>query len=260
MGEYEGSGLKESAYLARRADGQVIRLSRLLYLVAEAANGQRDFERIAQEVSREFGREVSSENVRFLVEEKLYPMGILEETAQGETDEPTPPPPRLEEAVLGLRFRLGLLRPEEVSFLTRAFLPLFRAPLVALVLVTLVGVDAWLLLSHGIAQGTEEIIYQPALVLAFFLLETVAMAWHECGHAAACRYGGAKPGAVGAGIYVFWFVFYSDVTDSYRLGKVGRLRTDFGGIYFDAIFSLAIAGAYFLTGFEPLWLWLPSTN
>jgi putative peptide zinc metalloprotease protein len=124
-------------------------------------------------------------------------------------------------------------------------------PVIVFVLVTLVAIDVWLFF-HGILQGMQEIIYQPALILVFFLLETVAMAWHECGHASACRYGGAKPGVVGAGIYVFWFVFYSDVTDSYRLGKIGRLRTDFGGMYFDTIFSLVVAGAYFLTGFEPL--------
>ena len=42
------------------------------------------------------------------------------------------------------------------------------------------------------------------------------------------------------------------MTDSYRLDKPGRLRTDFGGMYFDAIFTLLLAGAYFVTGFEPL--------
>jgi putative peptide zinc metalloprotease protein len=57
---------------------------------------------------------------------------------------------------------------------------------------------------------------------------------------------------VGVGLYIIWFVLFCDVTDSYRLDKVGRLRTDCGGLYFDAIFTLAIVGAYFLTGFEPL--------
>ncbi|MEY2442312.1 MAG: putative peptide zinc metalloprotease protein, partial [bacterium] len=82
----------------------------------------------------------------------------------------------------------------------------------------------------------------------------VATAFHECGHATACAYGGARPGVLGAGIYVVWPVFYCDVTDAYRLGKAGRLRTDLGGIYFNAIFALATAGLYAVTRFEPLLL------
>ena len=44
IGEYEDSGFKEPPLLARRADGQMIQLTRLLYLVAEAADGRRDEE------------------------------------------------------------------------------------------------------------------------------------------------------------------------------------------------------------------------
>jgi hypothetical protein len=38
------------------------------------------------------------------------------------------------------------------------------------------------------------------------------------------------------------------------LGRGGRLRTDLGGVYLNVVFALAMAGAYFLTGFEPLLL------
>lgn len=42
IGESAGSGYKKPPSLARRGDGQVIQLTRLLYLVAEAADGSRD--------------------------------------------------------------------------------------------------------------------------------------------------------------------------------------------------------------------------
>ena len=88
-------------------------------------------------------------------------------------------------------------------------------------------------------------------------LVVLSAAFHECGHATACRYGGARPGVMGVGIYIVWPAFYTDVTDAYRLDKKGRLRTDLGGVYFNAIFILLTAGAYFLTGFEPLLLIIP---
>ncbi|HEY8526974.1 MAG TPA: hypothetical protein VIL48_18525, partial [Acidimicrobiales bacterium] len=73
-------------------------------------------------------------------------------------------------------------------------------------------------------------------------------AFHETGHATAARYGGATPGAMGAGIYLVWPVFYTDVTDSYRLDRRGRLRTDLGGIYFNVLFMVAIGALYVATG------------
>jgi len=101
------------------------------------------------------------------------------------------------------------------------------------------------------------VLYSPALLMMMLGLVILSAAFHECGHATACAYGGARPGVMGAGLYIVWPAFYTDVTDAYRLGKGGRLRTDLGGVYFNVIFILATAGAYALTGYEPLLLIIP---
>jgi putative peptide zinc metalloprotease protein len=82
----------------------------------------------------------------------------------------------------------------------------------------------------------------------------VSAGFHEFGHAAAARYGGATPGAMGAGLYVLWPAFYTDVTDSYRLGRAGRIRTDLGGVYFNAVLALGVFGVWALTGWDALLL------
>ena len=68
--------------------------------------------------------------------------------------------------------------------------------------------------------------------------------FHECGHATACRYGGARPGQIGVGLYLVWPSFFTNVTDSYRLSRAGRLSTDLGGVYFNLVFVLAMAAIY----------------
>ena len=246
VGEYKDSGFKEPPYIARRADGQVIQLPRLLYLVAEQVDGRRGVDEIAERVGQAYGRPVTSDNVQFLVEKKLRPLGVLA-GADGST-------PELKRAdpMLALKFRTALVPEWVVRAITTVFYPLFFPPVVITVLAAIVALDVWLFLVHGVAQSTRELVYQPVLLLMVFGLVVLSAAFHECGHATACRYGGAKPGVMGAGIYLVWPAFYTDVTDAYRLGKGGRLRTDLGGIYFNAIFSLATYGAYFLTGFEPL--------
>src|SRR5918999_5362991 len=101
VGEYQGSGTNEAQYLVRRADGQFIHLSRLLYLVAEAVDGRRDLEEIAEWVSAEFGRRVTADNVLYLAQNKLAPLGVLATVEPIEL-------PRYKESVLGLNYRLGL--------------------------------------------------------------------------------------------------------------------------------------------------------
>jgi putative peptide zinc metalloprotease protein len=251
IGGYEGSGFKEKPYLVRRADGQVIQLSRLLYLVAEAVDGERDFGEIADRVTREFGRGINADGVRYLVENKLRPLGVVA-AADGSS-----PELRRVSLLLGLRFSVGLVPERVVRAIAAFFWPLFLPPIVVVMLTSLIAFDVWLFFFHGgiggIVSTIREMIYQPATFLVLgYCIGGISVALHECGHVTACRYGGAKPGVIGAGIYIVWLVYYSDVTDSYRLSKAGRLRTDLGGVYFDSIFALVLAGAYFITGYEPL--------
>jgi putative peptide zinc metalloprotease protein len=242
IGEFEGSGFKNPPLLARRADGQVVQLTKLLYELAAAADGQCDTEAVADAVSRRCGRTVSTSDVAFLAERKLRPLGVLA-LADGTTPVLKKRPP-----VMALRHRKALLSERAVNagawVFTCLHAPFVQAPL----LLVLVGFDAWLFGMHGVAGGLRSVLYNPVLLLAVFASVIVATAFHEFGHASACRYGGARPGAMGVGVYLVWPVFYCDVTDAYRLNRAGRLRTDLGGIYFNALFALLAGAVYFYTG------------
>lgn len=245
VGEYEGSGYREPHYIARRADGQVIQLSHLLFLTASHVDGRRGATEIAARVSDEFGKGVSGGNVETLLE-KLVPLGIVQ-----------PPDGRAAELVradpmLALKFRTRVVPERLVRFLTFVFQPLFWPPVVLAVLAGLVAMDVYVFGIHGVAQGTRQVLYTPALMLAVLGLLVLSAMFHECGHATACRYGGAKPGVMGVGIYVVWPALYTDVTDAYRLSRGGRLRTDLGGLYFNTIFMLATTGVFLVTAQE--WL------
>ncbi|MCU1374727.1 MAG: hypothetical protein JWO68_2013 [Actinomycetia bacterium] len=248
IGEYEGSGFKEPPSLIRRADGQVIQLPTLLYLVAERADGTRGYDDIATEVGAEIRRGLEGDQVRFLVEEKLRPLGILA-AADGSSPEVAKPDP-----FLGLKFRMGVISERVSHALGSTFRPLFAGPVVLAVLAGFVAADVWLFLDHGVAQAVRQSIEHPGLFLVLFGAVVLAAAFHEIGHAAACRAGGGDPGKMGCGLYLAWPAFYTDVTDAYRLGRRARLRTDLGGVYFNVVIVIATIGGYFLTGWEPLLL------
>ena len=202
-------------------------------------------------MSEAFGRGVSGDNVQYLVDEKLRPLGVLAQ------EDGSSPPLRKVDPLLALKFRAAVVPAWLVGGITTIFRPLFFPPVVVAVLGALVALDVWLFAYHGVAQSLRQTLYDPALLFLVLGLVVLSAAFHECGHATACRYGGAKPGVMGVGIYLVWPAFYTDVTDAYRLNRTGRLRTDLGGIYFNVVFILATAGAYLLTGFEPLLLLIP---
>jgi putative peptide zinc metalloprotease protein len=144
--------------------------------------------------------------------------------------------------------------PERTRKLTAPFATLFNPLIVVAVTAAFLATCWWVLMVKGLASATHEAFANPGLVLLILLVTVLSAGFHEFGHAAAARRGGATPGAMGTGLYLMWPAFYTDVTDSYRLGRAGRIRTDLGGLYFNAIVAVAIMGVWWATGFDALLL------
>ncbi|HET7736135.1 MAG TPA: hypothetical protein VFK52_09190 [Nocardioidaceae bacterium] len=248
IGEMRGSGYRVPPALVRRADGQTLQLSPLLYLVLEGIDGRRDATEVAAVVSSRYGRRVSPENVLTLIDEKLRPLGLLLR-ADG-----APPQTRRTDPLLGLRLRRVITDPDLTRRITAPFARLFHPLVVVFVLGAFALVSWWVLFHKGLASAAYEAFQHPGLLLLVFVVTLLSAGFHEFGHAAAARRGGATPGAMGFAFYLVWPAFYTDVTDSYRLGKGGRLRTDLGGLYFNAVVAVLIAGAWLLTSYDALLL------
>jgi putative peptide zinc metalloprotease protein len=245
LGEYRGSGYRQPPSLVRRPDGQVIQMSPLLYRVTCRIDGARDADAIAKLASKDLGRSLNADQIRYLVAAKLIPLGIV--TRAG-----APAAAPKANPLLALRAR-GTLLPEFAANAAGVLLrPLFRLPLVVAVIASVLAVDYWLFAVHGLGGGIQQILRNPLDLLIVLALSVISAAFHECGHATGCRFGGARPGTIGVGIYLIWPSFFTNVTDSYRLSRAGRLRTDLGGLYFNLIFMLALAGIYAATSAQLL--------
>ena len=253
LGEYKDSAYSQPPSLVRRPDGQVIQMSPLLYKVASRIDGSRGPEAIAALVSADLGRSLDAGQVRYLITAKLLPLGVV--AAQGA-------PRALPKAnpLFSLRARGTLLPERTVNLLGALLRPLFHWPVVVAVVSSMLAMDYWLFFVHGLGGGIQQVLRDPAALLAVLGLSLISALFHECGHAAGCRYGGARPGVIGAGIYLVWPSFFTNVTDSYRLSRVGRLRTDLGGLYFNTVFMLALAGLYMATSSQVLLLVIAVTH
>jgi putative peptide zinc metalloprotease protein len=243
LGEYQGSGCAEASFLVRRGDGRMLVVSGTLYALAAEIDGRRAVVDIADRLTSRLGRVVTAENIRFLVDHKLAPLGIAVDPAHG-APRPTPNP------LLRLRMPVAVIPSSAVSGISAALYRLFWPPVILGVLAGFSAFDGWLFFVHGIGSGLRATVADPRTMVFAYLLVIAAATFHELGHAAAGRYGGVRPGRIGVGLYLIWPAFFSDMTESYRLGRAGRLRTDLGGLYFNAVFVLACAGAYGMTGSE----------
>ncbi|MBW3614370.1 MAG: hypothetical protein KY439_03555 [Actinobacteria bacterium] len=248
LGEFTGSGYNEAPRLVRRADGQTVQVTPLLYQLLESLDGERNLEELADELGRRCGKAVAPEDVRYLLEQKLAPLGLL--------CEPDGSAPAVEKStpLLGLRFKVVVSDPAITRRITRPFAWLFRRWIVVPVLLAFAVTCWWVLWKQGLASGTRQAFESPGLLLGVFALTVLSAGWHEFGHAAACRAAGATPGAMGAGLYLVWPAFYTDVDDSYRLSRWRRLVVDLGGLYFNALVAVAVTGAWLATRRDALLL------
>lgn len=241
IGEMTGSGYKVPPSLVRRADGPTVQLTPLLYATLREIEGDRTAAEVAAAVSASTGRTVTEDNIAHLVDKQLRPLGLLV------AEDGSQPKTRMRNPLLGLRFRYAVTEPERTRRLTDPFRFLFRPWMVVPILAAFVAVCWWVFFRKGLAHAAYDAFERPGLLILVFAVTILSAGFHEFGHAAAARYGGATPGVMGFGVYLVWPAFYTDVTDTYRLGRGGRVRTDLGGLYFNAIVAVGITG---------LWCWL----
>jgi putative peptide zinc metalloprotease protein len=248
IGEMAGSGYRTPPALVRRQDGQTFQLTPLLYAVLEAVDGRRGYAEIAEHASRRTGRTISPTDVETLVQRHLRPRGLLLR--------PDGTVPELERAnpLTGLKLKLAVTDPATTRRLTAPFAALFHPLVWAPLLVVFAWVTWWVLFDRGLAAATYHAFAKPDLLVLVLVITVLSAGFHEFGHAAAARRGGAQPGVMGAGWFLLWPAFYTDVTDTYRLGKAERLRTDLGGLYFNAIVAVAIAAVWWFSGWDALLL------
>jgi putative peptide zinc metalloprotease protein len=261
LGRYPGSGFREPRYLIERRDHRMLQVSRLLFIVAANLDGRHSPEEVADRVSTQYRRRLTTEGLQFLVEAKLRPLGLVEDDGTPArpapaSDPPAPavqsPSPKPPSRLLGLRLRLVLL-PERFVHIVSALLVAFFLPgVVVAALLSLVAVDVWLVRTASVSESMAWALTHPVSILVVLAIVAASVVFHEFGHAAGCRYGGGRPGRIGLGLYLVYPALYTDVTDAQRLGRAARVRTDLGGVYFNGLAILAVAAGYAVTGYEPL--------
>jgi putative peptide zinc metalloprotease protein len=240
MGVMQGTGFKDRQWLIQRGQ-RFIQVTELLYRVAEQVNGESAVEEIAERVTASTDWNVGADDVKYLIQTKLIPLGLVA-TADGSA---VAGPEERSALQIGMRRRA--LGPKHIEPIARATQFLFAPPILIPLLLALTVVYSWLYFERGVSDAVRAALYTPGGLLLTLGLVIASGIVHEFGHAAALQYGGGKVRGMGIGFYLVYPTFYTDTTDAYRLNRWSRLRTDLGGIYFHLLFGLVLIALYFLT-------------
>src|SRR5215216_1951183 len=84
------------------------------------------------------------------------------------------------------------------------------------------------------------------------LLSLLGAFIHETGHASALVSNGCKQTEIGFGMYIYYPVLYTDVSEAWKLPRHQRALIDLGGVYFQSVFQLLLLGLYFINGSNEL--------
>jgi putative peptide zinc metalloprotease protein len=183
LGRYESPGMTDERYLVRRADGQVILLTFVLYVIVTDLAQNYDLEHVAFDISERLGQTVDATTVAEVIDIRLKPMGILASPEKV---------PARQSPVLSLTMKGTLVPPRVVRFLSRVFRPLYWPVTVVCALVLLVVADYHTFFVVGVSDALAQMQIKPLSILPVFGLVVVSTVFHEIGHATACAYGGAS--------------------------------------------------------------------
>ena len=247
VGELPDTAFVDRQWLILR-DSQFVQLTELLYRIVEQMDGANTLDEIAEGVSESTKWLVTGDQVKQLISSKLMPLGLVAGVDGAAPARTTTPESGI--SPFGVNMRVKVIGPRVIEPVTRVLQYLFAPPVVVAVVIAAAGAHFWLYRERGLLAAFIDALYTPGVLLILLGVVLASAVFHEFGHASALRYGGGHARKMGAGFYAVFPVFFTDVTDSYRLGRWARVRTGLGGVYFHLIFALAVMAFALVTGNE----------
>ncbi|MDR1898242.1 MAG: hypothetical protein LBR10_15805 [Prevotellaceae bacterium] len=144
-----------------------------------------------------------------------------------------------------LLFKIELVSKKQVEKFSNLLKYLFRKYLIIVFLSIFLAFEVLFVIfsSELLNLGTLNIYFVVGIIGLMLVFSFI----HELGHASACKYFNVEHGEVGFGLYLNFPVFYTDVSNVWKLPKQQRIIVNLAGVYFQIIILNFIFCAYFLT-------------
>jgi putative peptide zinc metalloprotease protein len=149
-------------------------------------------------------------------------------------------------------FRMELLSQSTIEQFSNVLKIVFHKYVIAGLFLCIVALEAYFFADATMLISFGEVnIY---VIVGTLLLLLLSSFTHELGHASACRHFRIRHGGVGFGLYLTFPVFYTDVSETWKLKRKERLVVNLAGVYFQLILLIPFFVVYFITD-NPIIKW-----
>lgn len=134
-----------------------------------------------------------------------------------------------------MSFKQTLFGPRWVNIFVQPLTWLFHSK-VAMLLIALSIVAQFTFYFDYQARFQPIFGYNSVDLILGIAISGFGLLFHELGHAAAAYRNGCRKVEVGIGWYIYFFVFFADLSESWRLSRKQRAVIDAGGMYFQTLY------------------------
>lgn len=189
----------------------------------------------------------TAEKIGDLIEGFFVPKGLLFDAAV-----PPPLPARSSRRPAYIYAKVRLIPAWVIRPVARLFGWPFRKPVLLAWLPVFVAIHV--VFYFWILPGTRLTLHDltgPRFIEVMFLSLLAAFV-HETGHASALLSYGCKQTEIGVGLYIYFPVLYTDVSEAWKLSRYRRAMIDIAGVYFQSAFLLLLLCLFWATGSSTL--------
>jgi putative peptide zinc metalloprotease protein len=251
--------IKENIYLESNSSNffiknlhsnRLFKIDELVYTILDLIqkNDYKNYRVLLKDLRKEkSGKDLKVKDIEFLLENKLQKIGVFD----------------TEKNILkggGAKYLVlnkVLFNGNQIRKITKYFEFLFQPFFVFLSLIFILSGSIFFAtrLLNNFENFSLNILFQNFnlvglgfIVFLFFFVITAF--FHELGHATASEFFGKKQEGVGIGFYLFMPVFFTDLTNTWKLDKKKRVVVDLAGLYFQSIITILFCLIFYFIGLE----------
>ncbi|WP_338812001.1 hypothetical protein V9L05_11385 [Bernardetia sp. Wsw4-3y2] len=204
-------------------------------------------------------KKLTLQDIEMIIDKKIIPLGVLKNINEIETSKSE----ELSYDADSIKTQKTLLNESQTNFIASVFKFLYQKWVAALFVLIGLVMHIFYLSSHSIFGEHSKIWVDSSALeyMSLYFLIIFIFVFHEIGHAAAALHFGIRAPKIGYGFYLVYPVFFTQISEAWKLQPKKRMIINLGGVYFQWIAgSLFILLDYFNIGSTHIWSGVVTMN
>lgn len=216
---------KEKFYILSFGKDNHVKVTKRAMEIIELMDGTRSFNRILYDLSKK-NIQINKEELEYFIKKFIEPKCLLEGSKEY----------KREKKANKLWIHIPIIESSKFSFIYKMMKHLInkRLSIILLFMVSICCINAGYILIKN------NNIFDQINSLQIICLVYFSMFVHELGHATAAHKYGVDVGKIGFGIYMFYLIFFVDMTNTWRLDRTKRIINDVSGMYFQLLMIIPV--------------------